>query len=95
MKERAAILFLCAGLLLCCAVGISMLFGCAGVALLVWGWLVQKDFPLESGGNAGGLSRFPLPERNVPPSAAVSGPRHVRTYRIARPSCLLFDQDAE
>lgn len=101
MKGRLAIFFLCAGLLLCCAVGISMLFGCAGVALLVLGFLMQRDFPEghHIGGNAGAPSErvVPLSRRRVPPSPAVSerSPRHVRIVTIARPSTLLFDQDVD
>ena len=83
-RDRLAILLLCAGLLLCCAVGISMLFGCAGVALLVLGYLLQRDFPQL----APGESREP---RKSPPSYAVA--RHVRILTIARPSSVLFDQD--
>ena len=85
MKERAAILFLCAGLLFCCAVGISMLFGCAGVALLVLGYLVQRDLPELEPGEAEG-------REGHPPSFAAA--RHIRI--IARPSVLVyefFDQD--
>ena len=97
MKERAAILFLCAGLLLCCAVGISMLFGCAGVALLVLGYLVQRDFP---GLQAGERRSWPVPalhrDGGVPPSAAVTGQlRHVRILTIARPSTLIYDWQAD
>ena len=93
MKERAAILFLCAGLLFCCAVGISMLFGCAGVALLVLGFLLQRDFPeLGPGENAG--DRFepvpPLSGTQAPPRLRHrDGPRHVRIM-ASRP----FDQEA-
>ena len=85
MKERAAILFLCAGLLFCCAVGISMLFGCAGVALLVLGYLVARDLPAGAGS-----SRQPS---DSPPCRSAA--RHVRILTIARPSTLLFDQDAD
>ena len=87
MRDRLAILFLCAGLLLCCAVGISMLFGCAGVALLVLGYLVQRDSPEVAQGEKPELHRA-----GSPPAVAAQL-RHVRILTIARPSCLLFDQD--